>query len=231
MGIKGRIGDALAQWPRKVSRRRPYPFLEKQLREIPLGASVLNIGAGGGYDELVRRVAKERGYEVRSSDIDSERSPDLIDDICASRLEDASVDVIVMADVLEHVQDPFAAASEIRRILKPGGALLLVVPFFFPIHASPHDYFRFTEYGLKHLFARLEIVAFERRDNWLQALLMSAGRIAHERGQAWLALFVIPICSLLYPLASRIGEGPSHITSGYMMKAVRPGSGAESSTS
>jgi SAM-dependent methyltransferase len=221
--MKRAIGTALAWWPKKLSRRRTYLFLEKHLADVPAGATVLNIGSGGGYDELVRKIAGERKFTVKSTDIDPGRKPDIVDDICASGLESASIEWLVMADVLEHVPNPFDAAREIGRILKPGGAALLVVPFFYPIHDRPHDYFRFTEYGLRLLFADLEIADFERRSNWLEALLLGAARIAHEPGKtARLAILVVPICALLLPLASLIGRGPGYITAGYMMKLVRP---------
>jgi SAM-dependent methyltransferase len=220
--MKRAIGIALARWPKKLSRRRPYPFLEKHLQMVPAGATVLNIGSGGGYDDLVRRIAEERKFTVKSTDIDPAREPDIVDDICNSGLESGSVEWLVMADVLEHVQNPFDAAREIGRILKPGGTALLVVPFFYPIHARPHDYFRFTEYGLRLLFADLEVADFEYRSNWLEALLLGAARIVYEPGKtARLAILVIPICALLLPLASLIGRGPGYITAGYMMKLVR----------
>jgi len=221
--MKRAIGQALTRWPKKLSRRRTYPFLEKHLAQVEAGSTVLNIGSGGGYEELVRRIAAERGFSVQSCDIDPDRNPDIVDDICASSLPSDSVDVLVMADVLEHVQQPFDAAREIGRILKPGGTALLVVPFFYPIHDRPHDYFRFTEYGLRLLFSRLEIIDLERRGNWLEALLLGAARISHEPGRSGrLAIIVVPLCALLLPLASLIGPGPDYLTSGYMMKLVKP---------
>ena len=221
--MKRRIGNALKRWPKKLSRRRTYPFLETHLMRLAPGSSVLTIGSGGGYEELVRRIAAERGLTVQSSDVDPERKPDIVDDICASALPSGSFDAVVMASVLEHVQQPFDAAKEIARILKPGGSALLIVPFIFPIHDRPHDYFRFTEYGLRLLFAHMEVAELERRDNWLEALLLSAARIAFEHGKSdRLALLVVPICAALAPLARMIGAGPTFMTSGYLLKAVKP---------
>lgn len=220
--MKSQIGTALARWPKKLSRRNTYPFLEKHLMKVPGGAVVLNIGSGGGYEDLVRRIGHERGFTVKSSDIDPERSPDIVDDICDCSLPSESFDVVVMADVLEHVQQPLEAARAIDRILKPDGSALLVVPFFYPIHDRPHDYFRFTEYGMRYLFSHMEVRELEPRNNWLETLLLGAARIAHEPGKAGrLAIVVVPICALLLPLASLIGRGPGYLTSGYMMKAVR----------
>jgi SAM-dependent methyltransferase len=61
-------------------------------------------------------------------------------------------DVIVCTQVLEHIANPFKAASELHRILKPGGKLLLTVPAAYEYHADPHDYWRYTPDSLRLLF-------------------------------------------------------------------------------
>jgi SAM-dependent methyltransferase len=64
-------------------------------------------------------------------------------------LKDGYFDCVMMIEVLEHVQNPFGAAQEIERILKPNGLLILTVPFNFQTHS---DYWRFTPEGLRLLF-------------------------------------------------------------------------------
>lgn len=63
-------------------------------------------------------------------------------------LPDASFDVILATEVLEHVNDAEKAMSEIFRLLKPGGHVIATVPYLYPTHEAPHDYRRFTHYGL-----------------------------------------------------------------------------------
>lgn len=73
------------------------------------------------------------------------------DVICyAERLpfHDESFDFILCTEVLEHTQQPFQVLRELARVLKPGGHLFLSVPFIYPIHESPNDYWRFTTHGL-----------------------------------------------------------------------------------
>ena len=207
--MKRKISRALVKWGKKASRRNDYPFLKEHLMQVPEGAVVLNIGSGGGFDEIVREVARQRKFTVKSSDVDPSRNPDVVDDICESGLESDSIDAIVMASVIEHVQRPFDAAREIDRILKPGGSALFIIPFMFPIHDRPHDYFRFTEYGVRHLFAHMDIADMRPRDNWLEALLLAAARIAYEPGKASrMGIVIVPLCALLFPLASLIRLGP-----------------------
>lgn len=65
---------------------------------------------------------------------------------------DNTFDAVISYAVLEHVQDPFKCASEIARVLKPGGRLLCSVPFLQPYHAYPHHYYNMTGQGLSNLF-------------------------------------------------------------------------------
>ncbi|MFC1733289.1 class I SAM-dependent methyltransferase [candidate division KSB1 bacterium] len=64
-----------------------------------------------------------------------------------------SFDVVFSFAVLEHVKDPFKCASEIERVLKPGGMFYVAVPFLQPFHAYPDHYYNMTLNGLKNLFS------------------------------------------------------------------------------
>jgi|SRR5882672_1031673 len=61
-------------------------------------------------------------------------------------LPDASVDTILATSVLEHLRKPDLFWSEAARALRPGGKVILTVPFFYWLHEEPHDYHRFTKY-------------------------------------------------------------------------------------
>jgi SAM-dependent methyltransferase len=65
---------------------------------------------------------------------------------------DGAADTVFCLSVLEHLREPAALLREARRILRPGGRIVLMVPFMWPVHEAPHDYFRFTRHGLQHLF-------------------------------------------------------------------------------
>lgn len=65
---------------------------------------------------------------------------------------------IVSLSVLEHLREPQLMLSEAFRILKKDGAIVLQVPWQWPIHEAPHDYFRYTPYGLAFLFERAGFV-------------------------------------------------------------------------
>lgn len=57
---------------------------------------------------------------------------------------------IILSDVLEHIAKPDELWREMFRILKPGGKVILNVPFFYKLHEIPHDYFRYTKYALQN---------------------------------------------------------------------------------
>ncbi|MCU1453607.1 MAG: methyltransferase domain protein [Acidimicrobiales bacterium] len=65
-----------------------------------------------------------------------------------------AVDTIVASDLLEHLVEPAAFLAECHRILRPQGHLVGNVPFMYWLHEAPHDYFRYTEHGLRFLLGR-----------------------------------------------------------------------------
>lgn len=85
---------------------------------------------------------------------------------------DGYFDSVVCTQVLEHVADPERVLSEAARVLRPGGVLLLTAPMLWPLHEEPYDFFRYTQYGLRHLLGRagLEVVREIQRGRGASAL-------------------------------------------------------------
>lgn len=100
---------------------------------------------------------------VETFDIDPASGATWIGDICThnAALSDGSFDLIVCTEVFEHVLQPFAAAAELRRLLRPEGLLFVTVPFNFRIHGPLPDCWRFTEHGLRALFHNWEIIELQ----------------------------------------------------------------------
>jgi SAM-dependent methyltransferase len=63
-----------------------------------------------------------------------------------------SFDACFSLSVLEHLAAPWIVAREINRVLAPGGLVMHSVPFAFPMHEQPADFWRFTDRGLEQLF-------------------------------------------------------------------------------
>ena len=100
--------------------------------------SILNVGSG----------SREYGEHVVNLDVAASPKVHVVG--LAERLpfEDEVFDGVIFQAVLEHVRDASAALNEIRRVLRPGGAVFVEVPFMQGYHAAPRDYRRFTEQGL-----------------------------------------------------------------------------------
>jgi SAM-dependent methyltransferase len=60
-------------------------------------------------------------------------------------------DTVLCNEVLEHVPEPATLMAEVARVLKPGGCLLLTTPQTWGLHHEPHDFYRYTKYGLRYL--------------------------------------------------------------------------------
>lgn len=69
-------------------------------------------------------------------------------------IEDNKFDAAICISVLEHLLEPQNALSEIARILKPDGYLFLSVPWIYPYHGEPNDYFRYSGDCLKYLLEK-----------------------------------------------------------------------------
>jgi SAM-dependent methyltransferase len=101
---------------------------------VPGGGRLLEVGCACGF---LLVAARERGFSVRGVEMSAWASRYAREtyglDVHTGTLEAAavpaeSVDVVVMADVIEHLYDPPATLREIHRILAPGGRLLLLTP-------------------------------------------------------------------------------------------------------
>ena len=88
---------------------------------------------------------------------------DVIGDISSIPLEDDSLDGMIVTEVLEHCEEPFRSIAEIRRVLRPGGLLLITSPFIWSWHGRGHykDFWRFTHQGWELLLKNFSDVKIE----------------------------------------------------------------------
>lgn len=144
----------------------------------------LDIGSGGD------KYAKFFPNRV-SVDIVAREGVDVVLDVhkLSSHFKKDTFDVVVCAEALEHFYHPHKAVDEMRHVLKKGGVLILTTRFIFPLHEVPHDYFRFTEYGLKYLLRDFEILEFEQDGNTIETLATLYQRIGYQCVTLWFKPF------------------------------------------
>jgi SAM-dependent methyltransferase len=122
-------------------------------------AVVLDIGCGHKpYADLF-----EGCVHIGLNNSAEDASPDLVGDACRLPIASASVDLVFCTQVLEHVPQPWLLLKECRRVLKPGGWLVLSAPFYWPLHEEPYDFFRYTRHGLERLAREAGLVDFRLR--------------------------------------------------------------------
>lgn len=126
-----------------------------------LHGSVLDDGCGQApYLEAIKNYSEE--FVLLDHNLSHPRL-NVCADVRMLPFRDHSFDCVMSFQVLEHVSDPFSAIQEAGRTLNKGGLLLLSVPHLSRLHELPHDYFRFTENGLRELAhrANLEVIQIE----------------------------------------------------------------------
>lgn len=142
---KGRI-----TWmnPGKLARQAilDYMFYSKKY----VSGRVLDVGCGQKPYEF---IFKENTKEYIGLDFDkANKKADYIGTALKLPFKSNSFDTIISTQVLEHVEDPRLMINEINRVLKKGGNLILTAPMNYKLHEVPRDFYRYTRFGLNHLF-------------------------------------------------------------------------------
>lgn len=152
--------------------------LDEFIERNAVKGKMLNVGgARGRYGEYFD--------EMVNIDIEDRPGVDVVADAHNLPFDDNSFDAVLAVEVLEHLYDPHMAVSEMYRVLKPGGRVILTTRFLYPLHDTPHDYFRYTHYGLKHLFNDWDIKEFipdNSTQKTLAALMFSYARQSEFKG-------------------------------------------------
>ena len=129
---------------RKISR----PLIRRFLAEHASNEATLVLHPEEGLGSFPNR------YVVSKR---AEDNPDLLVDFAfrdLAKIPAESYSVIVCAGLLEHIPDPQRFVDDLHRILKPGGKVLISCSACFSFHECPDDYFHYTPFGLRLLFAK-----------------------------------------------------------------------------
>ena len=117
--------------------------------------------------------------------------------------DDAYFDSVLSSEVFEHVFNLPEVLTEIARVVKPGGHLLITIPFVWEEHEVPYDFARYTSFGISSLLrdAGFEIVVLKRTTRYLETIFQSINAYIVKglfRSNRYVKVLLTPI--LIMPL-------------------------------
>jgi O-antigen biosynthesis protein len=118
---------------------------------------VLNLSAGGTAERFDHVVEAE--YSIF-------RHTDLVADAHVLPFDDNSFEAAIVMNAFEHYREPDRAAAELRRVLKPGGRLLIYTAFMQPLHERPYHFFNCTKHGLEQWFRDFDVEILDVSPNF-----------------------------------------------------------------
>ena len=193
---------------------------------LPAGARVLDAGAGEGDYRVCFAAHRYIGLDLGVGDAAWDYSGiDVLGDLAAlpfpAGVFEASLNVVT----LEHVREPGRVLAEIARTLAPSGRFLLIAPHEWEEHQQPHDYYRYTRYGLEYLLRQAGFDGIEIRPvggffRLLSRRLFNALQFFPGPLMILAAIFFVPpalVLPLLDPLDRR-----QNFTLGYICFARKP---------
>jgi SAM-dependent methyltransferase len=143
--------------PANKTRLVRYPidrFLLDQSRNVNRGALLLNGGAGSCKHGSFFPQAHIFSFDNRQQRRRRYGEIDLVGSLYELPFKDDTFEAALNVEVLEHVSEPEKVLAELFRVLRPGGKLFLIAPQGYEEHQIPHDYFRFTSFGLRFLLEK-----------------------------------------------------------------------------
>jgi len=186
--FESEIEDAVIEFAAKVSE----------------GARVLDAGAGEGQYANKFQAQRYCGVDLAVGDAFWNYSQlDAIADLTALPFRAGVFDAAIHIVTIEHLREPARALQEIARVLRPGRPLLLAAPHEWEVHQAPHDYYRYTRYGLKYLLesAGFEVTELRAAGGYFRLLArrLLNGLQFFAGGMRW--IWFLPAAMLLVPPA------------------------------
>ena len=120
-----------------------------------LSGKILDFGCGSKPYRSLFRFSEYIGVDIENpGHSHANEDIDVFFDGKTLPFADSAFDSCFSSEVVEHIFDIDKTLGEIKRVLKPNGRILITTPFVWDEHEVPHDYCRYTSFGLKNIFER-----------------------------------------------------------------------------
>ena len=128
-----------------------------------MGKRILEVGSLDVNGTLRYGIQRMKPLEYIGIDIIEGRGVDIIckAENLVEKFGEETFDFVLSTCLLEHVQDWKTCVSQIKHVCKRGGHILIIVPFMYPYHEYPHDYWRFSKTDMIRIFRDYEIIKLE----------------------------------------------------------------------
>ncbi len=225
-------------WGNGYQAQLVFAFLKEAGAEAGSGGVVLD--AGAGYQRY-KPFFDESIYLAQEHPVAGELNKgihdyDILSDVARIPLKDGCVDLVLSTSSLEHIQRPDQFFAEANRVLAPGGALYVNVPFVHPEHETPFDFQRPTRYGLRGYYERagFERVSVEPSSSSTEAaqfLLYAISEDSQRPGRsvvtrAWMKFLRVSAKRMCGLLIRTFDRGPNERTTfpvGWIAKGYKQG--------
>jgi SAM-dependent methyltransferase len=170
----------------KFSNSHLYLVRSSILRSLVLNLESLKgrlLDVGCGQSPYKPLLLSPNGFASEYIGLDLEanpvhkNNPDLLWDGNSIPLTDNYVDSVLLTEVLEHAPEPVLLLKEVSRVLKSGGRLFGTVPFLYPLHEVPWDFYRFTPFAIERFSKEsgFNIIKIEALGGWDASLAQMIG--------------------------------------------------------
>ena len=161
-----------------------------------LSGSVLDIGCGiKPYREIIGKYCTEYIGLDHPATPHGLKEVEVVGDALRLPFGGERFDSVVSFQVMEHVREPQLFLSEAYRVMKRGGMAMLMTPFMWGEHEQPHDYFRYTRYGLRYLAekAGFEVIAIEPGTGYWSTATLRFNYWLNRFGKGPLRYLLMPV--------------------------------------
>lgn len=184
--------------PFYIIRKNLFKSLKKITSEIKAN-KVIDVGCGSKPYKDLFKVNEYIGIDVEVSGHNHSNSEiDFFYDGRTIPFSDSSFDIVFSSEVLEHVFEPEKFISEIYRVVKVNGLVILTCPFIWDEHEQPYDFARYTSFGIKYLFENnnFKIINYIKTTNYIETIFQMLSAYLYQHflpKNKFLKILLLPI--------------------------------------